>query len=138
MGGSQGIKIARDSITYCTSGLVDRNKGSTLSYLHKAIKALNQLLNYAATHPNIIVRYLASDMMLSIHSDASYLSEAEARSRVGGYFYLDNLPNNPQLHRLNGNVLIISNIMRQVLASATEAEAAALFYNAQEACPLRV
>ena len=43
MGGSQGIRIARDSITYCTSGLVDRNKGSTLSYLHKAIKALNQL-----------------------------------------------------------------------------------------------
>ena len=42
-GASQGIKIARDSITYCTSGLVDRNKGSTLSYLHKAIKSLNQL-----------------------------------------------------------------------------------------------
>jgi len=40
---SQGIKIARDAISYCTSGLVDRNKGSTLSYLHKAIKALNQL-----------------------------------------------------------------------------------------------
>ena len=42
-GGSQGIKIAKDSITYCTSGLVDRNKGTTLSYLHKAIKSLNQL-----------------------------------------------------------------------------------------------
>ena len=42
-GGSQGIKIAKDAITYCTSGLVDRNKGITLSYLHKAIKALNQL-----------------------------------------------------------------------------------------------
>jgi len=42
-GASQGIKIAKDSITYCTSGLVDRNKGNTLSYLHKAIKALNQL-----------------------------------------------------------------------------------------------
>jgi len=37
------IKIAKDSITYCTSGLVDRNKGTVLSYLHKAIKALNQL-----------------------------------------------------------------------------------------------
>ena len=37
------IKIAKDSITYCTSGLVDRNKGSVLSYLHKAIKGLNQL-----------------------------------------------------------------------------------------------
>jgi hypothetical protein len=42
-GGNKGIKIARDAITYCTSGLVDRNKGSTLSYLHKAIKSLNQL-----------------------------------------------------------------------------------------------
>jgi hypothetical protein len=43
MGGSQGIKMSKDSITYCTSGLVDRNKGSCLSYLHKAIKSLNQL-----------------------------------------------------------------------------------------------
>ena len=42
-GATQGIKIARDAITYCTSGLVDRNKGSTLSYLHKAIKSVNQL-----------------------------------------------------------------------------------------------
>ena len=30
-GSSQGIKIARDAISYTTSGLVDRNKGSTLS-----------------------------------------------------------------------------------------------------------
>jgi len=42
-GGQGGIKFAKDSITFCTSGLVDRNKGTTLSYLHKAIKALNQL-----------------------------------------------------------------------------------------------
>jgi len=42
-GASQGIKIAKDAITYCTSGLVDRNKGSVLSYLHKSIKSLNQL-----------------------------------------------------------------------------------------------
>ena len=42
-GGQKAVKIAKDSITYCTSGLVDRNKGTVLSYLHKAIKALNQL-----------------------------------------------------------------------------------------------
>ena len=42
-GDQKGVKFSKDSITYCTSGLVDRNKGSTLSYLHKAIKALNQL-----------------------------------------------------------------------------------------------
>ena len=43
MNDAKGVKIAKDSISYCTSGLVDRNKGSTLSYLHKAIKSLNQL-----------------------------------------------------------------------------------------------
>ena len=42
-GGNKGTKIAKDAITYCTSGLVDRNKGNVLSYLHKAIKSLNQL-----------------------------------------------------------------------------------------------
>ena len=42
-GASSGIKMSKDSIVYCTSGLVDRNKGSTLGYLHKAIKSLNQL-----------------------------------------------------------------------------------------------
>jgi len=42
-GASKGIKIAKDAVTYCTSGLVDRNKGSVLSYLHKSIKSLNQL-----------------------------------------------------------------------------------------------
>jgi len=40
---SEGVKIAKDSVTYCSSGLVDRNKGTVLSYMHKAIKALNQL-----------------------------------------------------------------------------------------------
>ena len=42
-GAQKGVKIAKDTVTYCTSGLVDRNKGTVLSYLHKAIKALNQL-----------------------------------------------------------------------------------------------
>jgi len=42
-GKKDSVKIAKDSIAYCSSGLVDRNKGTVLSYLHKAIKALNQL-----------------------------------------------------------------------------------------------
>ncbi len=35
--------MTKDSIAYATSGLVNRNNGTTLSYLHKAIKSLNQL-----------------------------------------------------------------------------------------------
>ena len=40
---SNGIKITKDSIAYCPSGLIDQNRGSVLSYLHKAIKPVNQL-----------------------------------------------------------------------------------------------
>ena len=43
MGDKKAVKIAKDSVCYCTSGLVDRNKNRVLSYLHKAIKGLNQL-----------------------------------------------------------------------------------------------
>ena len=44
-GGSvnNGLKISKDSISYCPSGLIDQNRGSVLSYLHKAIKPVNQL-----------------------------------------------------------------------------------------------
>ena len=43
MSNNQGIKMATDSITFCSSGLQDLNKRLTLSFLHKAIKSLNQL-----------------------------------------------------------------------------------------------
>ena len=40
---SGGIKIAPDTIAFCPSGLIDQNKNMVLSYLHKAIKPVNQL-----------------------------------------------------------------------------------------------
>ena len=40
---NQGIKITADSVCYCHSGIQDLNKNMTLSHLHKAIKAVNQL-----------------------------------------------------------------------------------------------
>ena len=42
-GTSQGIRIAKDAIAYCPSGLIDSSSGRVLSYLHKAIKPVNQL-----------------------------------------------------------------------------------------------
>src|SRR6056300_1015157 len=41
--GQSGIKIAPDTIAFCPSGLIDQNKNMVLSYLHKAIKPVNQL-----------------------------------------------------------------------------------------------
>jgi hypothetical protein len=52
----------------------------------KTQAATNQMLHYLATHPDAIIRYHASDMILNIHSDASYLSVSNARSRLGGFF----------------------------------------------------
>ena len=40
---AKAIKLTKDSVTSVTSGLVDRNRQTILSYLHKAIKSLNQL-----------------------------------------------------------------------------------------------
>jgi hypothetical protein len=97
-------------------------------------EACTKLLNYAATHPNAVVRYKASDMILHIHSDASYLSEPQARSRVGGFFFLGNGTENPPI---NGAIQVISQIMNNVLASAAEAEVGGLFINGQAACPIR-
>jgi hypothetical protein len=47
-----------------------------------------KLLNYCNTHPETKIRYHESDMILNIHSEASYLSENEAKSRAGGFFYM--------------------------------------------------
>ena len=49
-------------------------------------EAINHFLNYCATHSDATIRFQASDMILKIHSDASYLSESQARNRVGVYF----------------------------------------------------
>ena len=42
-GTTQGLKIAKDSILHCTSGLMSEDNKMVLSHLHKAIKPLNQL-----------------------------------------------------------------------------------------------
>jgi len=46
-----------------------------------------QLLDYLATKENAVLSYHTSDMVLAVHSDASYLSEPKARSRAGGHFF---------------------------------------------------
>jgi hypothetical protein len=101
------------------------------------MKALTHLLNYAASHPSATIRYHASGMILRVHSDASYLSERQARSRAGGFFYLGSHNDPVPITKPNGAVHILSTIMRQVLASALESEIGGIFYNAQECVPMR-
>jgi hypothetical protein len=102
----------------------------------KTQAATNQLLDYLATHPDATIRYHASDMILHIHSDASYLSISNARSRLGGLFFLGNTP--PEHDKLNGSILNVASIIKNMVASVAESEAGACFHNAQSGAPLRV
>merc|ERR1712224_63486 len=72
-------------------------------------------------------------MGLTIDSDAAYLVAPEARSRAGGFHYLGN--KNGSL--MNGSIAIVAKIIKNVVASAAEAEVGALFMNAQLAAPIR-
>jgi hypothetical protein len=102
----------------------------------KAQAATNQLLDYLATHPDATIRYHASDMILHIHSDALYLSVSNARIRLGGLFFLGN--KTPIQDKLNGSILNVASVIKNVVASAAESEVGACFHNAQSGAPLRV
>jgi hypothetical protein len=54
--------------------------------------ATYQLLDYLVTHPDATIRYHASDMILHIHSDASYLSVSNACIRIGDIFFCGKKP----------------------------------------------
>ncbi len=95
---------------------------------------INWLLDYVATNPDAILTYKKSDMVLAVHSNASYLSEPAAGSQAGGHFfcsfYVDDPPN-------NGAMLNISKILKAVMSSAAKAKLGALYINAREAIPMQ-
>ena len=88
-------------------------------------------MEYLATHPHATIRYYASEMILNIHSDASYLSESRARSRTAGHFFLGSVPKKGEPIPLNGAIYVHSGILKFVVASESEAELGALFLNAK-------
>ena len=96
-------------------------------------EAMVHFLNYASCNPNASIIYRASDMQLSIESDAAYLVCPQARSRAGGYHYLSN----KGATSFNGPITVIAKVIKNVMSSAAEAEIGALYINAQEAIPYR-
>jgi hypothetical protein len=102
----------------------------------KTQAATNQLLDYLETHPDATIRYHGSDMILHIHSDASYLSVSNARSHLGGLFFCGDKP--PQEDTLNGSILNVASVIKNVVTSEAESEVGACFQNAQSGSPLRV
>jgi hypothetical protein len=90
-----------------------------------------QLLDYLAGQSEAKVRFHTSGMILNIHSDASYLSEAKARSRACGCFFLGWMPGKGEPIHLNGAFHVSTTILRFVVASAAKAELGALYHFCQ-------
>ena len=100
----------------------------------RTTQVIQHFLNYCASNQEATKLYKASDMILKVHSDAAYLIKPEARSRAGGFFYLGN--DNSQT--INGSILALANMIKNVVLSASEAKVAALFMDARLALPLSV
>ena len=84
------------------------------------------------------MRFHASDMILNIHSDASYLSVKGAKSQACEHFSMGSIPKNGKAIRLNGAIFVHSTILKFVVASAAEAKLGALFLNAKEGQIIRL
>eukprot|EP00957_Ditylum_brightwellii_P130065 9920533-Ditylum_brightwellii.AAC.1 len=102
-----------------------------------------RLSNYCATYSNATLCYHASNMILHVHSDASYLTVPEGCSRTGGHFFLSNVSKQPSKPPpgdipLNSPVHNLWEVMWNVVASVAEAEVGALFLNAQMEEQLRI
>jgi hypothetical protein len=72
--------------------------------------------------------------ILCAHAGAGFLNETNSRSCAGAHIYLSE---NDPFPRFNGAVLSIAQIIKFVMASAAEAELAALFVAAREVIPHR-
>lgn len=94
------------------------------------VEASVRLMQYASRFPDATTEFRPSNMQLGCHSDASYLSEANSRSRAGGILFLGD----PDVNNgINGVIDYFSVIISTVVASAFEAEYAALFLAGREA-----
>jgi len=105
------------------------------------MEALMQLLNNCTTHPDASIHYHTSNMVLWVHSNASYLSAPKGQSHAAGYYFLSSQQHSTPMATDpvppdNGPIHVLCQIMQQVVASAAKAELGALFLNAQTACPI--
>jgi hypothetical protein len=91
-----------------------------------------ELLDYLTTNSDAKVQFYASNMVMSIHYDAYYLSKTMSCSRACGHFFIGWTPKNGEAIRLNGAFYTNTTIIKSVIASAVEAELGALFQNCQD------
>ncbi len=87
------LGLAVDSTLLCPiSAIALQSENPT----EKTLELTHHLLDYLGTQEEVILIYNASKMVLAAHSNASYLSKPNARSRAGGHFFLSSYSTIPQ------------------------------------------
>ena len=71
-------------------------------------------INYLAMQEDAVLFYHASNMVLAVHSNVSYLGKPKAHSRAGGHFFLSS---NTTVPPNNGAVLNIAHIIKTLCHS---------------------
>ena len=122
---------AVDGTIVCSLSAIAMDKGNPTQ---ETMKKVRKFMDYPATHPDAIMTYRKSNMILVGDSDPSHLSKRGARSRAGDHFFLSSdcmIPPN------NGAILTITHLIKAVMLSTAEAEIGALYIKARKAVPAR-
>ena len=94
---------------------------------------VHHLLDYLSTHPTFVVTYKASDMILPVDSNASYLVEPGENSRAGGCYYLSS----HKFPKLTRPIHCMATLIKAIMYSAAEVEIGGLFLNATNVVSMR-
>jgi hypothetical protein len=122
------VQVVNITVLMALSSIASKQTRGTMNTMAKA----KQLLDYLATHPDATIRFRASDMILNVHSDTSYLSELNAHSCACSHFFMGWSPKDGDPIKLNGAFFTLFTILRFVVASAAKAELSSLFLNCKE------
>jgi hypothetical protein len=112
------------------SALASKQAAPTEATMEKCL----QFLDYVVSQEDAILTNKASNMVLTIHSNTSYLSKPKAHSQAGGHMFMAGLEKNPTN---NGAVLNILQIIRILMSFVAETELGTLFINAKMAVSMR-
>mmetsp|Transcript_19791 Transcript_19791/g.35991 ORF Transcript_19791/g.35991 Transcript_19791/m.35991 type:complete len:201 (+) Transcript_19791:278-880(+) len=111
-------RAVNSTMLVALSAIAANQAAPTIATLTK----LEQFLDYAASQEEAILTYHPSDMVLAVHSKASYLSESKAHSCANCHLYCSTHAEYPPN---NGAVLTITQIIIAVMPSAAGAEVGA-------------
>ncbi len=99
--------------------------------MEQTVSHCRQLLDYLSGHSDAKIRFHASDIILNINLDASYLSKTNTPSHRCGHYFMGWMPTDGSLICLNRAFHFSTPILKFVIASATKAKLGVLYHNCQ-------